>query len=66
MLRTMANSLKMLNVMFSGYFNIKSIKDKPIIPTDFLIDQEKKNYDVYYGKNFGDHIPIQQVLEWKD
>ncbi len=66
MLRTMLKPLKMLKVIFSGYFNMKSIKDRPIVPADFLIDKDKKIYSAYYGKDFGDHIPIQEVLEWKN
>ena len=65
MFRTMINPVKMLKVMFSGYFNMKSIKDRPTIPADFLIDQDKKIYVAYYGKNFGDHIPIQDILKWE-
>ena len=65
MLRAMINPLKMLKVMFSEYFNMKSIKDRPILPADFLIDEEKKIYSIYYGRDFGDHIPIQEVLEWE-
>ncbi|GAA4886836.1 peroxiredoxin-like family protein [Flaviramulus aquimarinus] len=65
MFRTMINPLKMLKVMFSSYFNMKSIKDRPILPADFLIDQDNKIYVAYYGKNFGDHMPIQDILEWK-
>ena len=65
MFRTMINPLKMLKVMFSGYFNMKSIKDRSIIPADFLIDKDKKIHVAYYGKNFGDHMPIQDILEWE-
>ena len=65
MLRAIINPLRMLRVMFSGYFNMKSIKDRSIIPADFLIDQDKNICKAYYGKDFGDHIPIQEVLEWK-
>lgn len=64
MFRAMIKPLKMLKVMFSGYFNMRSIKDRPIVPADFLIDQDKIIHMAYYGKDFGDHIPIQDALEW--
>jgi peroxiredoxin len=64
MLRVIAKPLKMFRVMFSGYFNLNSIKDKPIIPADFLVDEENKIYKAFYGKDYGDHIPIQEILDW--
>ena len=50
--------------MFSGFFNMKSIKDKPIIPADFLIDENQIVFKAYYGKDFSDHIAISEVLNW--
>ena len=55
----------MWKVMFSGFFNMKSVKEKPIIPADFLIDENKNIHKAYYGKDFGDHIPITEILNWK-
>ncbi len=66
MIKAMMNPFKMMKIMFSGFFNMKSIKDRPIIPADFLIDQDKIIYTAYYGKDFGDHIPIQEVLAWNN
>lgn len=65
MIKAMMNPMKVMKVMFSGFFNLKSINDKPIIPADFLIDNDKSIYKAYYGKDFGDHMPIQDILEWK-
>jgi len=62
MLKTMINPLKMMKVMFSGFFNMKSVKDRPIIPADFLIDENFVVIQAYYGKNFGDHISLEKVL----
>ncbi len=66
MIKAMLNPLKMMKVMFSGFFNMKSIKDKPIIPSDFLINENQIIYRVYNGRDFGDHIPITDILEWKE
>lgn len=66
MIRAMINPLKMMKVMFSGFFNMKSIKDKPIVPADFLINENQIIHRAYYGNDFGDHIAISEILEWKE
>lgn len=66
MIRAMINPFKMMRVMFSGFFNMKSIKDKPIVPADFLINENHIIHRVYYGKDFGDHIAIPEILDWKE
>ena len=65
MLKTMLNPIKMVNMMSSGFFNLKSSKDKPIVPADFLIDEHQIIQKAYYGSDFGDHINIQKILIWK-
>lgn len=66
MAKAMVNPLKMIRVMRSGFFNMKSIKDKPILPADFLIDGNQMVSRAYYGKDFGDHLPISDILAWKE
>ena len=56
---------KMIKVMTRGFFNIRSINDKPIIPADFLIYSKQIIYKAYYGKDFGDHLQIDEILKWK-
>ncbi|CAN5310236.1 hypothetical protein BH23BAC1_BH23BAC1_48330 [soil metagenome] len=58
----MLQPAKMMKMMFSGFFNLKSIKDKPILPADFLIDEELHITKIYQGKDFGDHIPMEEVF----
>lgn len=65
MLKTMLKPLKMINMMTSGFFNLKSSKDKPIVPADFLINEYQIIQKAYYGSNFGDHINIEEILNWK-
>ena len=43
---------------------MKASKYKPIIPADFLIDENQIIYKAYYGKNFGDHLSIESILKW--
>jgi len=64
MFKTMMRPVKMMRMMFSGFFNIKSLKEEPIVPADFLIDERQRIYRAYYGKDFGDHIPLDTILTW--
>lgn len=66
MIKAMINPSKMIHMMFSKFFNLKSLKDKPLIPADFLIDAEQNIYRTYYGKDFGDHLSIEDILSWKE
>mgnify|MGYP001566022116 CR=1 FL=1 len=65
MLKVMLKPMQVIRMMFSGFFNLKSSKDKPIIPADFLIDENQIIQKAYYGSDFGDHINIQELLKWK-
>lgn len=64
MYKAMIKPLKMMKMMTSGFFNTKSLKDEPIIPADFLIDKNQIVYKIYYGKDFGDHLSINEILNW--
>jgi peroxiredoxin len=60
----MINPLKMIKMMFSGFFNTKSLKDEPIIPADFLINEHGLIHEAHYGKDFGDHIATDKIIKW--
>ncbi|MEA1785450.1 peroxiredoxin-like family protein [Arenibacter sp. GZD96] len=62
MLKTMLKPLKMMKMMTSGFFNLKSMKAAPIIPADFLLSPGLKIEKTYYGKDFGDHIDLKDIL----
>lgn len=62
MLVTMLKPIKMIKMMGSGFFNLKSVTDEPIMPADFLIDENLIIQKAYYGKDFGDHLPIDVIL----
>ncbi|MEW8237222.1 MAG: hypothetical protein AB2727_03435 [Candidatus Thiodiazotropha taylori] len=32
------------------------------LPADFLIDQSGQLIDVYYGRDIGDHIPLERLF----
>lgn len=63
MFKTMLNPIKMVNMMSSGFFNLKSSKDKPIVPADFLIDENQIIQKIHCGSDFGDHMNIEDILK---
>jgi len=66
MMKSMLNPFNVFKAMTSGFFSMRSMKDQPIIPADFLIDEQQNIHRAYYGKDFGDHLPLTEVLEWKE
>lgn len=68
MFKTMFVMNDLFNVMRSPFFNIKAIlksmKDDPLTPADVLIDEKQIVYKAYYGKTFGDHLSIKEILDW--
>lgn len=68
MLKTIFKMNDLFNVMKSPFFNIKAIlksmKDAPLTPADILIDEKQTIHKVYYGKTFGDHLSIKEILDW--
>jgi len=64
MFKAMIQPFKMMSMMSSGFFNLKSMRDKPLIPADFLINRDQTIHQAYYGKDFGDHLSIDRILEW--
>ena len=41
---------------------LKPLLGKQIIPADFLINKVQTMHKAYYGKDFSDHIPVEEVL----
>lgn len=64
MFKAMLRMGTMLKMMVGGFFNMKSMSDKPLLPADFLIDEDGSIYKAYYGSDFGDHIDLKEVLSW--
>lgn len=61
-LKTMGNLPKVWKMMFGGFFNLNSMSDPNTLPADFLIGEDQRLEMAYYGKDFGDHIPLQLLL----
>lgn len=36
------------------------------IPADFLIDPQGRIVEAYYGRDIGDHFPIERIEQWLD
>ena len=49
---------------FSRFGVGKMEGNKTLIPADFLIGQDLKIEVAYYGKDIGDHIPIDEIYKW--
>ncbi|WP_394747531.1 redoxin domain-containing protein [Spongiimicrobium salis] len=64
MLKTMFNVNKVLRAIRGGFFNIKSTFQAPVLPADFLIDENLKIKKAHYGKTYDDHLSISEVLNW--
>ena len=65
MFKAMLNPKKVFKALTGGFFSLKPMIEEPVIPADFLIDENPYIYKAYYGKDFDDHIPIEDVLAWK-
>lgn len=63
-LKAMIRLKEIVQIMSKGYFNVESLLEKTVMPADFLIDESGIIFNTYYGKDFGDHIPFEQVEAW--
>ncbi len=64
MMKSMLNPMQNFKAMTGGFFSLKSMTEDPVIPADFLIDENQNIHRAYYGKDFDDHIPVAEVLAW--
>ena len=54
----------LLRAMFRGYIPITIKGSMTTMPADFLIDREGIIQVAYYGKDEGDHLPLDVVKEF--
>jgi peroxiredoxin Q/BCP len=64
MLKSLFKPVKMFKAVSGGFLSFKSMTEEPVIPADFLIDENQKIYKAYYGKDYDDHMPISEILTW--
>jgi peroxiredoxin len=53
-----------LKAMFLGYLPHEISSRLFIMPLSILVDKEGVIQNIYYGKDEGDHIPLEQVVEF--
>lgn len=61
-LKTMLKTKKVAHVMRSEFFNINSFSTENIVPADFLINDKLIINHAYYGSDFGDHLPLKEII----
>jgi len=60
-LRALTRLGKMMKFMAKGYFSLRSMTKENLIPADFLIDENQMVRKVHYGKDFGDHLDMDEI-----
>ena len=60
----MAKPKKALKAITSEFFNLRSLTTKDIVPAEFMINESFEIDKAFYGKDFGDHIPLGDILNW--
>lgn len=64
MLKSMLNPVQNFKAMTGGFFSLKTLTEEPVIPADFLIDENQKIHKAYYGKDYDDHLSVSDILTW--
>ncbi|MBU3821183.1 redoxin domain-containing protein [Flavobacteriaceae bacterium XHP0103] len=63
-LKTMGKPKKALKAITSEFFNLRSLTTIDIVPAEFMINGNFKVDKAFYGNDFGDHIPLDDILNW--
>lgn len=63
-LKTMGKPKKAFKAITSEYFNLRSLTTIDIVPAEFMINEIFKIDKAFYGKDFGDHIHLDDILNW--
>lgn len=64
MIKVILKPIKLLEAMNKGFKPGKMEGSKSLLPADFLIDLDQKIVKAYYGKDIGDHLPIEDILKY--
>ncbi|MDF1618421.1 peroxiredoxin family protein [Petrocella sp. FN5] len=64
MMKAMFKPGKFVQAAKAGFIPGKGEGSKTRIPADFLIDQNLKIAKAYYGKDIGDHMPLNTIFEF--
>ena len=50
--------------MKKGFLSVASDGDRTLIPADFLVAPDLVVERAYYGKDIGDHLPLEEIEAW--
>ncbi|MDN5203659.1 redoxin family protein [Fulvivirgaceae bacterium BMA10] len=64
MFKAMFRIKRFIRIFSEGLFSMRSMMDIPTVPADFLINEQGNIERVYYGKDYGDHLPIDEIRRW--
>ena len=53
-----------INAFLKGFLPYKLEGEIALLPADFLIDENHKISVAYYGKDIGDHLPLEEIESW--
>lgn len=63
-LKAMLRIKTLLKIFTSGLFTFKAMTDDNTLPGDFLINENGFIEQAYYGKDFGDHLSLDEINKW--
>ena len=63
-LKSMLRVSELVYTMRKGFFSLKTLPEPQLIPGDFLINEKGMIEEAYYGKDFGDHLPLEKIKKW--
>jgi len=63
-LKALLKPAKFKDALDKGFKPGKSEGAKTLIPADFLIDEDLNIIKAYYGKDIGDHMPIETIIDF--
>ncbi len=61
-IKLMLHPLQILRAIKGKYRNMEVDANPNLLPAEFLVSPQGKILFTYYGKHFGDHADIQQIL----
>ena len=62
--KSMLKLKKLLRAIKEGLFSMRSTFQTPVLPADFLINEQQQVVKSRYGKTFDDHLSIPEILAW--
>ncbi len=65
MLKTMLNPAKVWKAMKGGFFSLRTVPQDPVLPAEILINEDQEIHRAYYGKDYDDHLSVDEILAWE-